>query len=204
MEEQANKKRQAAEVFKVGDKVWLNLRNIQTPQLSKKLSWVNGKYQVTRVIDSHSVELNVPTSIWPRFNVDLLKRAAEDPLPSQQVSDEQPLPVLPPETDDDQGEYVIDEVLRAEKRPRGRGHRREVFVKWKGYEQPNWEPRSNLEDTEALEKFEMAFGTGDGVGKDAGAIMGPRKVTKRSMLKTLSVRLASCYNLQLLEKIFLH
>ena len=70
MEEYANKKRKEAEIFREGDKVWLSLKNIQTPQLSKKLSWVNEKYQVTKVIDSHSVELNTPKGIWPRFHVD--------------------------------------------------------------------------------------------------------------------------------------
>ena len=63
MEHYANKFRKEAEIFKPGDRVWLNLKNIQTPQLSKKLSWLNAKYQVTKVIDSHSVELNTPTGI---------------------------------------------------------------------------------------------------------------------------------------------
>ncbi|KAI0995999.1 hypothetical protein K3495_g12181, partial [Podosphaera aphanis] len=80
MEEYANQKKKESEIFKVGDQVWLNLRNIQTPQLSKKLSWITAKYKVTKVIDSHCVELNSPSGIWPRFHVDLLKRAAADPL----------------------------------------------------------------------------------------------------------------------------
>lgn len=32
MEEQSNRSRAQAMLFHVGDKVWLNLRNIQTPQ----------------------------------------------------------------------------------------------------------------------------------------------------------------------------
>lgn len=90
MEDYANKSRTEAEIFKLGDKVWLNLKNIQTLQLSKKLSWVNAKYQVLRVIDTHTVELNTPSGKWPHFHVDLLKRAAVDPLPSQVTEDIQP------------------------------------------------------------------------------------------------------------------
>ncbi|KAI1007185.1 hypothetical protein K3495_g1031 [Podosphaera aphanis] len=95
MEEYANQKRRGSEILKVGDRVWLNLRNIQTPQLSKKISWINAKYQVAQVIDSHYVELNTPSEIWPRFYVDLLKRAV-DPLPSQFTDDIQPPPIQSP------------------------------------------------------------------------------------------------------------
>jgi hypothetical protein len=95
MEDSANRSRQPAELFKVGDKVWLKLKNIDTPQLSKKLSWVNAKYRVTRVVSPHVVELNVPTGIFPKFHTDLLKRSPEDPLPSQQRDDSQPPPVIP-------------------------------------------------------------------------------------------------------------
>ena len=35
MEEQANKSRNPAPLFKIGDKVWLNLKNIHTPQPKK-------------------------------------------------------------------------------------------------------------------------------------------------------------------------
>lgn len=98
MEHYANQRRKEAEVLKPGDRVWLNLKNIQTPQLSKKLSWLNAKYQVIRVIDSHSVELNTPTSVRSRFHIDLFKkkkRAATDSLPSQIIDDEQPPSILP-------------------------------------------------------------------------------------------------------------
>ncbi|KAI0997648.1 hypothetical protein K3495_g10542 [Podosphaera aphanis] len=50
MEEQANKKRNPSPRYEVGDKVWLNLRNIQTPQPKKKLAWVNAKYTVIKVV----------------------------------------------------------------------------------------------------------------------------------------------------------
>ncbi|KAI0994190.1 hypothetical protein K3495_g13992, partial [Podosphaera aphanis] len=49
---------------------------------------------------------------------------------------------------------------------------REVLVKWKQFEEPNWEPRYNLEDTEALDIFESIYGKDDNVGEDVGARTG--------------------------------
>lgn len=63
METSANKKRLPQELYRKVDHVWLKLKNIQTSQLSKKLSWVNAKYRVTRVISPHVVELDVLSGI---------------------------------------------------------------------------------------------------------------------------------------------
>ena len=111
MESSANLKRQPQEKFNVGDHVWLNLKNISTPQLSKKLSWVNAKYRVTKIISPHVVELDVPSGIWPRFHVDLLKRDPCDPLPSQILGDLQPPPLI---NADGEEEQIVEKILRAE------------------------------------------------------------------------------------------
>lgn len=128
MEESANQNRKEAELFKVGDRVWLNLKHIQTPKLSKKLSWINAKYQITKVIDSHTVQLNTPSGIWPRFHVDLVKRTATDPFPSQ-MTDEQPQLITPQIIDTidvnaDMGEeQYLEKILRVENKKIGRGYR---------------------------------------------------------------------------------
>jgi hypothetical protein len=57
----------------------------------------------------------------------------------------------------------------------GRGSRKEVLVKWKGYKEEIWELREEFLETEALAQFERKFGTGDGVGEeDSGPIIGPK------------------------------
>lgn len=176
MEDQANRFRNPAPLYKVGDKVWLNLRNIHTPQLKKKLAWVNAKYRITKIISPHVVELDVPSKIYPRFNVKLLRRAGEDPLPSQVIDDPQPLPVLPDNSNiDAEPEQYIDRILRAERIRCGRGWKRRVLVKWKGFAEPNWEDRSSLEDTIALDEFEAKYGVGDGVGESEGARQGSKR-----------------------------
>ncbi len=71
--------------------------------------------------------------------------------------------------------------LRAVKRPRGRGYQRVVLVKWEGRIEPTWEPRSEFENTIALEEFEKQYGTGDNVGEEdrtgmfTGVRLRPRK-----------------------------
>ncbi|KAI0993856.1 hypothetical protein K3495_g14328 [Podosphaera aphanis] len=172
MEDQANRNRDQAPQFKVGDKVWLSLKNIHSPQPKKKLAWVNAKYKVVKVISPHLVELDVPTKIWPRFHVDLIRRAGEDPLPSQIQDDSQPPPVMVTQGQRTNPEQVVQIILRAERVRRGRGWVRRVLVKWKGFAEPTWEDRSELENVKAMDEFEERFGKGDGVGELEGARQG--------------------------------
>ncbi|KAI1002886.1 hypothetical protein K3495_g5321 [Podosphaera aphanis] len=83
MEDAGNQGRQQSEVFKLGDCVWLNLKNIATPRPSRKPSWLHAKYEVVKITSPHVIQLDVPIGVHPRFHVDMLKRAADDLLPSQ-------------------------------------------------------------------------------------------------------------------------
>jgi hypothetical protein len=154
-EQYANRHRQPAAQFQIGDKVWLNLKNIKTDRPSKKLDWRHAKYTVTRVIGSHTYELDVPPGIWNRFHVTLLRPAATNPLPSQQQDDTQPPAII---SDDGHAEWEVEEILRARSRKRGRGYQRQVLVKWKGYALPTWEPLRAMEETAALDEFERHWG----------------------------------------------
>ena len=72
MEDSANQQRAPSEQYRVGDKVWLHLRNIKTQRPSKKLDWLHAEYTMTKVVDSYTIELNVPRKIHPRFYINLL------------------------------------------------------------------------------------------------------------------------------------
>ena len=77
-----------------------------------------------------------------RFHVQLIKRASEDPLPSQKRDDTQPPPVFPNNENsmgENEPEQFVERIMRAEKFRRGRGWVRRVLVKWKNFAEPNWE-----------------------------------------------------------------
>jgi hypothetical protein len=117
------------------------------------------------------MELNILSHIHPRFYVDLLKRAEDDPFPSQIRDNTQLLPLFV----DGELEYIIKEIKRIRLKKMGRGSRREVLVRWKKYKEETYDPREKFLETEALAQFERKFGTGDGVGEgDSGPITGPK------------------------------
>lgn len=172
-EANANRTRRQPERFRVGDKVWLNLQNIKTPQLSKKLAWQHAKYEVTAVPDALTVELNVPGNIHKRFHVELLKRAGDDPFPSQCRDDAQNPPLL---DDLEEPEYEIESIKRARTVRRGRGSYRQALVKWVGWVDPTWEPIEYIKDTAALQNFEEIYGpieSSDGSNTSSGTHVGP-------------------------------
>jgi transposase InsO family protein len=152
-EKNSNRRRQASEAFKVGDRVWLKLKNIKTDRPSKKLDWLASKYTVLELVGSHNCRLDVPPGIHDVFHVDLLKRAQEDPLPSQQRVYMEPPAIL---NDKGEEEYEIEEIVKHRKRGQGW----QVKVQWKGYQQPTWEPLKDLYDTAALERYEHKLGDG--------------------------------------------
>ncbi|KAL2126283.1 hypothetical protein VTI74DRAFT_1265 [Chaetomium olivicolor] len=153
-EEYANRDRQVAEQFRVGDKVWLRLRNVKTSRPSKKLDWLNAKYAVTELVGSHACRLDTPPGIHNVFHVMQLKRAGDDPLPSQKQDDTQPPAIILEDSPDGEKEWQVEEILQAKTTRAGT----RVQVKWVGYAQPTWEPLSAFLETEALDRFETIHG----------------------------------------------
>jgi hypothetical protein len=77
------------------------------------------------------MELNVLGQVYPKFHVNLLKRAEDDPFSSQIRDNTQP----PPLFIDGEPEYTIKEIKKARLKKVGKGSRREILVKWKGYKE---------------------------------------------------------------------
>ena len=156
---QANRSRNVAPAYRVGDKVYLSLRNIRTDRSSKKLDARSAKYTIIEVINPSSYRLDTLLGIYNVFNVDLLRPAPTDPLPSQIIADSQPPAILVEDTEEWLVERILGERLRTLP---GRGDRKrlEYKVKWTGYARPIWEPAKELEATVALDNYLKENGGG--------------------------------------------
>jgi hypothetical protein len=151
-ERYTNRYRIQAPVFKEGDKVWLSLENIKTSRPSKKLDAKYAKFTVRKAIGSHSYELDTPPGVHNVFHSRLLRPVKEKTLPGQVVTDAHP----PAQMVDGDLEYTVDEILDE----KGKGSRARCLVKWTGYQEPTWEPKSALQETVALTQWEQKLQAG--------------------------------------------
>ena len=125
--------------YAVGEKVFLEGRNIKTARPTKKMEdkWF-GPYEVLEKVGASAYRLNLPKT-WGRihsvFNEAILKPAVEPEFPSQKRP-----PPPPPVIVDEEEEYEVEAILDS-KRHRGR---LQYLVKWVGYQEPTWEPKTHV------------------------------------------------------------
>ena len=165
-ERHSNTRRLVEDEFRPGDRVWLKLKYVKTMRPIKKLDWIALPYRVLACIGTHAVQLDTPPGIHPVFHVSLVKKAAEDPLPSQLTIDNEPSMIFNTPEDpssiaiNSDSEYTIERILRH--RRQGRGWR--LLVKWLGWPEPTWESLQQLQETTALDAYERLL-------HDAGSVI---------------------------------
>ena len=105
--------------------MWLKLKHVKTTRPIKKLDWIALPYRVLACIGTHAVQLDTPPGIHPVFYVSLVKKAAEDPLPSQLTIDNESGMIFDTPEDlsfvaiNSDGEYTIERILRHRRQGRG-------------------------------------------------------------------------------------
>ena len=149
---QVNKNRRQAS-FKVGQKVWWNVKNFALPQdlTPKFMAKFAGPFLVVKQMFDDAYKLVLPPEIkvHPVFHVLLLKEYFQD---SVRPECEQVLRHVP-ELVGNHEEYEVETILNKRKL---RSRDTEYLVKWRGYhvKEAIWVPSSDLENTKkAVQDF---------------------------------------------------
>jgi len=149
-ERNANRGRRPATAFKVGDKVWLSLRNQDEGQ--GIFAPRNGLFTVLEVVGPRSYRLDT-AGAHNVFHTDLLRPAGTDPFEHQQQDNWRPDPVtVSDENGDEQLEFEIEKIVKE-----GTYRGKPAFqVKWRGYNKLEWTDAENMEGTSALDDWRAA------------------------------------------------
>ena len=137
-------KRRDAPEFKIGDRVWLEGKNIATDRPMGKLEDRRlGPYEILEKIGASAFKLRLPETdkSHPVFNEALLTPYVEPPAGRRE---ERP----PPKIIGGEEEYEVEEILNHRKR--GRGY--QYLIKWKKYplSERTWEPSRHLTNAKKL------------------------------------------------------
>ena len=127
-------------LFKKGDQVWLDSRNLKTIYHKKTAPKQEGPFEITEVIGPVTYHLKLPATwkIHDVFHATLLRQYRENEVYSANF------PKPPPELVDGEEVYKVEGILRHQKR--GRGY--QYYIKWKGYpiSKASWEPEEVFSD----------------------------------------------------------
>ena len=136
--------------FKIGDKVWLEGRNLKSDQPSiKLLAKRYGPFKITKVLSPITYQVQLPLSwkIHDVFHVDLLTPYKETLMHGPNYLEP------PPDLIDGEEEYEVEAIL--DSRKWGRGRKQQYLVKWKGYSEADnqWVDAKDIHADQLLDQF---------------------------------------------------
>ena len=134
-----NRIRGKTTTFEIGDKVWLEARNLRrnvvTPKFAPKRK---GPFKIKKVLSTLSYQLDLPKSwkIHPTFHISLLSLYKETDTHGPNYI--RP----PPELVNGEEEYEVERILKH----RGHPKRHQYLIRWKDYEadEDSWIPEKDL------------------------------------------------------------
>jgi len=146
----ANRHSPSENVFHLGQRVWLDVKNLKLPYSSVKLAPKrHGPFQITQVISPVAYKLALPPqwTIHPIFHASVLTPYVETKEHGENYS--RP----PPDLIEGKEQYEV-KTIRSHRR-HGRGKQLQYLIKWKGYPESDntWEPMTNLQAPHLVKEY---------------------------------------------------
>ena len=136
----ADRQRNTFVPLKVGDKVWLDMRNIRTTHNPKIGPRREGPFEISDVLGPLTYRLKLPNSWWIHnvFHAVLFRPYVENDVHGANF------PQPPPQLLEGEEVYEVESILKH--RHRGRGY--QYLIKWKGYPvtEATWEAEAAFSD----------------------------------------------------------
>lgn len=136
-------------VFQAGDKAWVSFETKRTSQTANRLATkfrpvFSGPFTVLERLENDNYRLALPSNarMHPVFHVSKLRKFVQD----RWCSD---TPILPQSTEAWEIEAIIG-MHKHKRRVNGGRYERHFLVKWKGEDEPSWEPEGNLRNAQEL------------------------------------------------------
>ena len=134
-EKYINVQRNLTEDYHVNEEVWLNLHNVNTNWLSKKLNAQHQRFKVLKRIDSHTYCLDTSSEIHNVFHIWLLHSVVMNSLSSQHLSDS----VLISIKIDDEKKFEVEDIVDERKINHDSNKKLQYKIKWTEYNKITWE-----------------------------------------------------------------
>jgi hypothetical protein len=147
----AERRKDKFQPFTVGQKVWLDTRNLKTRYHKKMAPKREGPFEIEEKLGPLTYRLKLPATwrIHNVFHAVLLMPYTETEIHGPNFT--RP----PPDIDNDEERWEIETILNHRKR--GRGY--QYYVKWKGYDitEATWEPATCFENggEEILQEYRL-------------------------------------------------
>ena len=158
----ANRSRCSCPHYFIGDKVWLNAKNLNTAHSAVKLNNHHVRsFKVKCIFEKNSlvIELKLPEfmKVHSVFHITLLSHVATDPLPGQRQE-----PWEPVVAENSEWAWYVTRIFNSKVNQRFNPLLLKYYVEWEGYF-PTWEPFYLVNNCQqALDEYHAVYPAAEG------------------------------------------